>query len=214
MVLQPVSTSEQSRQRDPKQTVLDTYEAMQRWPHWNEVYLNCVKESPVSYQAFAEAVRVGDPSEQAFDDVLRRSQMTRDEFDRYLPEFQKFMALCSVYRPGMLSDGVDRIWHGFMLISRRYREFCLEFLGRQLDHLPCSLYPLYGVELSTSSCINKCVPSTCKGDGGGCGPDERCTKESILAGTREFVQAYTFIFGVRPDVTIWNQLAAYFETRH
>jgi hypothetical protein len=157
-------------------------------------------------------VRAGDDSPKAFDDALRFSQMTPQEFHTYLPEFQRFMALYKEYAPlGMLSDKVDQIWHAFLLISGRYRSFCETFFGYPVDHLPCSLYPLYGVDVPTSSCINKCVPSTCKGDGGGCGPDDEVhvtTKESIIAGTQGFVDAYTEVFEIAPDVRIWNQLRA------
>lgn len=199
-----------STQQEKRKKVLSALAEMQTWPYWEEIYLNSVKESPLSYEAFAAAVQTGDASPKAFDDAVRQSQMTREEFDTYLPEFQKFMALCTEYAPGMLSDGVDRIWHAFMLISRRYREFCERFFGFPIDHLPCSLYPLYGVDVTQSSCVNKCVPSSCKGNGGGCGseaPNVEITKEGILAGTQTFVDVYTEVFGSPPDVLIWNQLA-------
>ena len=207
----------QASDAQKKTNVLTTFQAMQQWPHFHEVFLNCVKESPLSYEAFARAMQAGDASRRAFDEALRESQMTRQEFDRYLPEFLKFMALCREYRDvAMLSGGVDQIWHAFYLLDR-YDGFCHEFLGFKLMHMPCSLYPLYGIELPTSSCVAKCVPSTCKGDGGGCSsklndlrrdtdPPE-LTKRRILDGRRTFVQAYTFVFDSSPDVAIWNQLA-------
>ena len=161
MVMQIEQTPPTHTAGEKRERVLATLQEMQQWPHWNEVYLNCVKESPLSYAAFAAAVQTGDASPQAFDDALRMSQMTEEEFDIYLPEFQRFMALYREYAPlGMLSDGVDRIWHAFMLISAQYREFCQHFFGYPIDHLPCSLYPLYGVDVPTSSCLSKCVPSS------------------------------------------------------
>lgn len=198
-----------------KTSVLATYQAMQQWPYFHEVYLNCIKESPLSYEAFARAVQAGDASRVAFDDALRESQMTQKAFDQCLPEFLKFMALYKEYRDiGMLSDSVDQIWHSFYLLDR-YDAFCMQFLGFKVTHLPCSLYPLYGVEVPTSSCVGKCVPSSCKGDGGGCKPDDtmrrdtdpkEVTRKRIMESRRNFVEAYSAIFGP-PDVTIWNQLA-------
>jgi hypothetical protein len=212
MAVHILNTNEQK-----KSSVLASFEAMQKWSYFEEVFLNCVKESPLSYEAFAHAVANGDASHAAFDRAMQESQMTRDEFNYFLPEFLKFMALCREYRDvAMLSDGVDQIWHAFYLLDR-YDVFCREFLGFKLMHLPCSLYPLYGIEVPTSSCVEKCVPSTCKGDGGGCSsklndlrrdtdPPE-LTKQRILDGRRTFVQAYTFVFDMSPDVAIWNQLA-------
>jgi hypothetical protein len=71
---------------------------MQAWPHWGEVYLNCIKESPLSYEAFAQAIRTGDFSRETFDRALLASQMSHEQFDRLLPEYQKFQALCGHYR--------------------------------------------------------------------------------------------------------------------
>src|SRR5579884_1631503 len=130
-----------------KSSVLAAFDAMQTWEHFEEVYLNCVKESPLSYEAFAEAVHAGDASRAAFELALSRSQMSRDEFNRFLPEFLKFIALCREYPDlAMLSDKVDEIWHAFYLLDR-YDSFCLRYIGRVVKHLPCSLYPLYGIEV-------------------------------------------------------------------
>jgi hypothetical protein len=210
MQIERKTISEQTTQgQTRRERVLDLLNQMQQWPYWNEVYLNCVKESPLSYDAFAAAVRAGDASPQAYDDALRLSQMTEKEFRIYLPEFQRFMALYKEYAPlGMLSDRVDQIWHAFMLVSSRYREFCMTFFGYPIDHLPCSLYPLYGVDVPQSSCLGKCVPSSCRGNGGGCQKltEESPTKESIIASTQSFIDAYTEAFGSVPDTRVWNQL--------
>ena len=214
MILQLTHTNAQQK----RDHVLATYQAMQNWPHWNEVYLNCVKELPLCYTAFAQAVQTGDTSPEAFDHALVASQMTREQFELYLPEFQKFMALYKEYEPlSMLSDGVDQIWHGFMLVSDRYREFCVDMLGFTVDHLPCSLYELYGVPtVGNASCVGKCVPKTCSGNGGGCGAekhgmnrddDPQATKQGILGGVEVFCTAYNEVFGSPPAVALWNQLA-------
>jgi hypothetical protein len=113
----------------------------------------------------------------------------------------------------MLSDSVDQIWHAFQLVSDRYREFCYTFIGKPVDHLPCSLYALYGIE-DVASCEMKCVPKTCEGNGGGCGSsgfnrdneEKESMKGNILSGSGIFIEAYTKTFGAAPDLSIWNQI--------
>lgn len=175
--------------------------------------MNCVKESPLTYEAFAEAVQVGDSSPEAFQHALQGSQMPIDVFRRYLPEYQRYMALCAHYpNVGMTSTGVDALWHAHMLISDRYAQFS-ELLGTYVHHMPCSLYPIYGVSQATArdSCLSKCVPASCKGSGGGCKKDDRdadpeATRQGILSSSLIFVQAYTEAFGIAPSKAIWDQL--------
>ncbi|BCL84639.1 hypothetical protein ccbrp13_71040 [Ktedonobacteria bacterium brp13] len=55
------------------------------------------------------------------------------------------------------------------------------------------------------------MPSTCKGDGGGCGPDTddrtpEKIQERIKGATSEFIDAYALVFGSKPDQAIWNQI--------
>ena len=202
-----------------KAKVLETLEAMQTWPYWKEVYLNCVKESPLSYEAFAQAVQAGDVSRSAFDQALERSRMTEEEFQRYVPEYQKYLALqCAYDDVGMLSDGVDQLWHAHMLISYRYSDFCMTYFGHILHHMPCSLYELYGVTIQEAkdSCLSICNPTTCKGEGGGSDgckkvnpnvdADPQAIQRSILQSASNFVQAYTEVFEVAPSPQTWNQL--------
>ncbi len=202
-----------------KAKVLATQEAMRTWPHWNEVFLNCAKESPLSFEAFAQAVQTGDASREAFEQALRNSRMTQEAFQTFLPEYIKFMALQVAYKDvGMLSDGVDQLWHAHMLITRRYEAFCQRYLGFVLGHLPCSSYELYGVTVleAGDSCLAKCNPTTCKNEGGGGGckraPDEQEDRQAIqhgiLQSARLFVEAYTEVFDASPSLEIWNQLSS------
>lgn len=212
-----VSSLENQTVAQRREKALALFEQVKAWPYWEEVYLNCVKESPLNYEAFAQAVQAGDSSRNAFDRALQTSQMTKEQFTVYLPAFQQFATLCAVYpHIGMLSDGVDQIWHAFMLITDRYTQFCLEVIGQMIEHLPCSLYELYGVTPPqvSSNCISSCLPTTCTGGGGGGG----CTKsdrsiadpasiaQGILTSRAAFIEAYEEVFGEQPDVTIWNQL--------
>ncbi|HEU5378681.1 MAG TPA: hypothetical protein VFV38_24940 [Ktedonobacteraceae bacterium] len=217
MVVSSVTLDDQTA-AERRSKALALYEQVQAWPHWEEVYLNCVKESPMSYEAFAQAVQAGDSSRQAFERAMQASQMSRDQFACYLPAFQQFVTLCAVYpNIGMLSDGADQVWHAFMLITDRYAQFCRDVIGQPIDHLPCSLYELYGVALSQaeSSCVSSCLPSTCKGSGGGggCTKSDRSTTDAesitqgILVSRMAFLSAYQEVFQQQPDPAIWNQLA-------
>lgn len=213
--LQPPRLSERVAQR---QAVLRTLEALKHWPHWEEVYLNAQKESPLSYKAFAQAVAAGDVSREAFVQALAASQMTRVEFEHYLPEYQRYLALCAHYADiGMVSTGVDQIWHAHMLITDRYQDVCEQILGQFLHHLPCSLYPVYGVDprARSSSCVSNCLPSTCKGNGGGGGckssgvqrdEEPEAIGQSIRRAVANFIEAYTEAFSAAPDPAIWDQL--------
>lgn len=60
------------------------------------------------------------------------------EFQDVFSEFKKFVALNYLYDESfvMLSPAVDSLWHQFILFTRSYTEFCLEFLGRYLHHEP------------------------------------------------------------------------------
>ena len=218
MVLSLVSLDEQAK-AVRRTKALALYEQVKAWPYWDEVYLNCVKESPLSYEAFAQAVQTGDRSKQAFDQAMQASRMTREQFAVFLPAFQQFVTLCALYPDvGMLSDGADQVWHAFMLITDRYSHFCEEVIGQPIEHLPCSLYELYGVGQpeARSSCLSSCVPSSCKGSGGGCSKsdsDRATTDPAVIAqairvSRAAFFQAYQDVFQTQPDVAIWNQLAS------
>ncbi len=212
-------TSDEQINVERRAKALALYEQVKAWPHWEEVYLNCVKESPMSYEAFAQAVQAGDGSRQAFNRAMQASQMSREQFARYLPAFQQFVTLCAVYpNVGMLSDGADQVWHAFMLITDRYAQFCRDVIGQTIEHLPCSLYELYDVTppQASSNCVSSCLPSTCQGSGGGGGctksdkrenADPESIKQGILASRMAFLLAYQEVFQQQPDRAIWNQLA-------
>ena len=55
-------------------SVLKTLEVTQAWPHWEEVSLNCVKASPMTPEAFAEAATWGDGSRAGFEKAMQASR--------------------------------------------------------------------------------------------------------------------------------------------
>ena len=153
---------------------------MQEWPHWGEIARGAQKEG-----------------------------MTEEAFSQALPEFQRFMALVSGYPGlGMLSEQVDQVWHALILNTVRYREFCQEFIGRFVDHLPCSSYELYGIS-ETSIC--KTPPSSCT-DPYPAPPDpspvpkrQEALRYAIENGSLRFLEAYRETFEVEPDAAIWQR---------
>jgi hypothetical protein len=170
--------------------VNEAFIAMQDWPHWAEIQRGAQKEYGMTVEAFYNV----------------------------LPEYQRFMALNAGYRGlGMLSEQVDQIWHSHILNTIRYREYCDHYIGRFVDHLPCSSYELYGFssdEAQRSIC--KEPPATCT-DPFPAPPDpspvppkvaqyERI-QTSILEGSPLFVSAYTRIYGHTPPDHIWERMS-------
>lgn len=62
------------------------------------------------------------------------------EYQDVLREFKKYVALVDLNRGkgkmSMPSERVDEVWHQFILFTPQYHEFCNEFLGKYLHHLP------------------------------------------------------------------------------
>jgi hypothetical protein len=128
------------------------------------------------------------------------------------------MALLRRYpRLGMLSPQVDQIWHSLILNTIRYREFCSQYIGRFVDHLPCSSYDLYGFSVDS---ICEEPPATCT-DPWPAPPDPSPLPDPpptpdpshhdmhtiIEQGSSRFIDTYTLVFGVTPDVSIWPRTA-------
>src|SRR5215472_5106866 len=107
----------QAKLKESPSKVLSTFAAIQRWEHWHEIQLCAQKEYAMSVE----------------------------EFYRLLPEYQRFIALAAGYEGiGMLSTEVDKLWHAHILNTKRYYDFCQQYLGHMVHHLRCSSYVLYG----------------------------------------------------------------------
>jgi hypothetical protein len=181
-----------------RQRVLQKLQQIQQWPHWHEVYLSSRKFS----------------------------QMNKATFDRFLPEYQRFMALCTLSQGlGMLGNEIDDIWHGHLLMSKRYRQFCTEIIGHMVDHMPCSSFELYGIRGAGIECE---VPETCYDEGDddddalddddgvpatcydpGDEPEETLAqiRTEILHAAEKFVLAYREAFECEPSTEFWPGVA-------
>jgi hypothetical protein len=58
--------------------------------------------------------------------------------DQAITEFRKYIALIAMgyENLGMHSPEIDEVWHGFILFTRRYSEFCNSVCGRMIHHTP------------------------------------------------------------------------------
>lgn len=56
---------------------------------------------------------------------------------RRFDALKQFLVVCTV-KPGVkvTSPEIDEMWHTFLLFTRDYREFCLDALGRFVEHEP------------------------------------------------------------------------------
>jgi hypothetical protein len=85
-------------------------DAIQDWKYWDEIQIGAEKEYG----------------------------MPKDEFDKLLPEYWKFMGLIAqgFTGLGMFSNAVDTIWHAHILNTPRYEKFCMAIFGRMIHHVP------------------------------------------------------------------------------
>lgn len=55
----------------------------------------------------------------------------------YFVEIKKFLYLCASTSETLApSAEIDKIWHSFILFTKDYRQYCLQFLGKFIDHVP------------------------------------------------------------------------------
>ena len=156
--------------------VFNALEAIQRWEHWHEIQLCARKEYGMSAK----------------------------EFYRLLPEYQRFIALTAGYEGiGMLSAEVDKLWHAHILNTKRYYDFCQQYLGRIVHHLPCSSYILYGYDMNDQSA--DCIPPSCNAMNSGENVSE--IRDTILTAAENFYQAYRECYEIVPSADVWERLA-------
>lgn len=55
----------------------------------------------------------------------------------YFIEVKKFLYLCANTTDRLApSAEIDKIWHTFILFTKDYRQYCMHFLGKFIDHVP------------------------------------------------------------------------------
>jgi hypothetical protein len=56
---------------------------------------------------------------------------------KYFSEVKKFLYLCAKTSDRLApSDEIDKIWHTFILFTKDYRYYCMNYLGKFIDHVP------------------------------------------------------------------------------
>ncbi|MDP3917441.1 MAG: hypothetical protein Q8Q42_04115 [Nanoarchaeota archaeon] len=63
---------------------------------------------------------------------------SHEEYAEAFGEFKRFVALTMMYGRdmSMMSRKVDEVWHQFILFTPQYHQFCNDFLGGYMHHLP------------------------------------------------------------------------------
>jgi hypothetical protein len=150
--------------------------AIQLWEHWHDIQLGAEKEYG----------------------------MSAEEFDRLLPEYQKFMGLIALgeHGLGMFSSEVDKIWHSMILNTMLYEQFCMQIFGRFIHHAP-------NLSKSHAECSTICsgIPcdSVCKTEDPIPVPPPPKPDDMVPMKNEalQFYQAYASVFGPPPQC-IWN----------
>jgi hypothetical protein len=63
--------------------------------------------------------------------------ITEQEAEDYFMELKKFLYLCANCNQTLApSVEIDKIWHTFILFTKEYRNYCTQFLGKFIDHVP------------------------------------------------------------------------------
>jgi hypothetical protein len=89
----------------------------------------------------AAAIQVSDVM--AYDNprVLKRyildHGVNEDEARRRFEGLKQFLIVCAS-TPGykVTSDAIDSMWHTFLLFTKDYRDFCMHYLGKFINHEP------------------------------------------------------------------------------
>lgn len=152
----------------PERTPETVMQHVEAWPHWYEIRRIALKEYG----------------------------MDAEKFEGLLPEYQRFLGLILLgHGPlGMFSFDVDKIWHSHVLASHLWAQFCLEYHGTMINHVPQVPLP-DGEEAAICTTCRSCT--NCSGGGQGGGSGSRGTAQA-------FSNAYAQAFGVRPSPIIWN----------
>jgi hypothetical protein len=171
-----IAMPSQAEVQDATFGVLNALAAIQRWEHWHEIQLCAQKEYAMSSETFYQL----------------------------LPEYQRFIALAAGYEGiGMLSAEVDKLWHAHILNTKRYYDFCQQYLGHIVHHLPCSSYVLYGLNANDQSASCE-IPPTCQVVDNSETDSEM--RAAIITAGENFYQAYKACYGMTPSLDVWERV--------
>jgi hypothetical protein len=70
--------------------------------------------------------------------VMKESGQCEADVERAIDELRRYFALVVLGwgEVGMMSPEVDHAWHGFILFTREYTDFCQDVFGFYLHHAP------------------------------------------------------------------------------
>ena len=81
-------------------------------------------------------------NEDVVERLQRKMNLGREEADVLFTDLLKFLALCGVRRLHATEyslvppKNIDEAWHHFLLFTREYADFCMEFFGAFIHHQP------------------------------------------------------------------------------
>jgi len=146
---------------------------IEAWPHWYEIKRIALKEYG----------------------------MEPEKFDTLLPEYQRFLGLIMLgHRSlGMFSFDVDKVWHSHVLASHLWAQFCMDYHGRMINHVPQVPLPeneMPAICIACTSCRN--CNAKCKSE-----DDVELKEKPRGESAKDFATAYLAAFH-QPPPAIWD----------
>lgn len=145
--------------------------------------------------------------------VIRHHQqydMPIEEIYPLLLELKKWLILCAVNPKSeyMLMGKVDKLWHTFILFTKKYAEFCEIVAGRFIHHQP-EINPFKDNILKTKKDLQaldanaevRTLPNNTVVT-----VQVRDYKDDVVAGYKRFLEDYQFHFQDDPDTAIWPRI--------
>jgi hypothetical protein len=154
----------------------------------------CVATTEVNPQMVLKSIQHWEHWETIGHVANKEYGITTEEYQRLLPEYQKFLALIIAGHRGlgMHSEVVDRLWHAHILHTMLYTKFCEAFNGGQMIHHLPSLDATSAADCIDTKCLSKCKT-----------PPPQCIEGDPPGELRpRFHDVYTAIFG--PVPAIWG----------
>ena len=117
---------------------------------------------------------------------------TKHAYKEAFTEFKRYAGLFAAFKEplGMLSKQVDEVWHQFILFTKKYHNFCDNFLGDYMHHVPGTpdspvspeskelfvkrynevfgdLHPIWDRNAPCTNCCSESDCASCGNDGNG-----------------------------------------------
>lgn len=92
------------------------------------------------YQLLEERIETAFPlnyQRYVLDRAKKFHKLSEEEAQLALVELKRYFILTSLYKGvPMYSDKVDILWHEMLMFTKHYDQFCEDFVGRKIHHVP------------------------------------------------------------------------------